>query len=59
MALIKMVTGYQTILMNKEINKFGKWIHIGYSWKGFGLGFRIDRYSLNIDFLWFWFGIEF
>jgi hypothetical protein len=45
--------------MNKEFDVKGKWISIGYNWKGFGLGFRIDRYSTNIDFLWFWIGIEY
>jgi len=34
------------------------WLYIGMS-KGFGLGFRIDRYHINIDFLWFWVGFEF
>jgi hypothetical protein len=45
--------------MNKTYNIKSKWINIGYSFKGIGLGFRIDRYSLNIDFLFFWFGVEF
>lgn len=45
--------------MNKEIKIKNSWIHIGYSRHGFGLGFRIDKYSLNIDFLFFWIGIEF
>jgi hypothetical protein len=44
--------------MNKEFNIKGKWVHVGYS-KGFGLGFRIDRYQFSIDFLWFWFSIEY
>jgi hypothetical protein len=34
------------------------WVSLGYS-KGFGIGFRIDPYMLNIDLLWFWFSIEF
>lgn len=46
--------------MNKEYEiKKGTWVHIGYSWKGFGLGFRIDRYHFNIDLLWFWLSVEY
>ena len=48
-------TGY----MNKEYRiKDRYWVQVGYS-KGFGLGFRIDRYSANIDFLWFWISLEY
>lgn len=47
------------MVMNKEFRvKNRYWVHIGYSWRGFGLGFRIDRYHINIDFLWFWFSVE-
>jgi hypothetical protein len=45
--------------MIKEYNiKKRYWVRVGWS-KGFGLGFRIDRYQFNIDFLWFWFSIEY
>jgi hypothetical protein len=45
--------------MTKEYRiKNRYWIILGYS-KGFGLGFRIDRYSINLDFLWFWISVEF
>jgi hypothetical protein len=45
--------------MNKEYRIKDKyWLSVGYS-KGFGLGFRFDRYHANIDFLWFWINIEF
>lgn len=45
--------------MTKSIAVGKYWISFGYSWPGFGLGFRIDRYSFSIDFLWFWLGIEY
>ena len=48
-------TGY----MHKEIQIKRLWVNFGYSFKGIGLGFRIDKYHLNVDFLFFWFGIEF
>ena len=38
-------------------NRGNRWISWGYS-KRFGLGFSIDKYSINIDFLCFWIGIE-
>ena len=46
-------------MMNREIRVKRFWVHIGFNLKGFGLGFRIDKYSANIDFLWFWIGIEY
>lgn len=45
--------------MNKTFNIKDKWVHVGYYWKGFGLGFRIDKYNLSIDFLFFWISVEF
>jgi len=32
--------------------------HAGYNLQRLGLGISIDRYSFNIDFLFFWFSIE-
>jgi hypothetical protein len=40
----------------QKIQKY--WIHYGFSWKRFAIGISIDTYSLNIDFLFFWFGME-
>ena len=45
--------------MNKEVQVFGKWVSFGYSFKGFGLGFRISTWDFNLDLGFFWFGIEF
>jgi hypothetical protein len=41
-----------------EIKFKNTWIHYGGSFKRIGLGFNIDSYSINIDFLWFWVSIE-
>jgi hypothetical protein len=38
-------------------NRGNRWISWGYG-KRFGLGFSIDRHSINIDFLCFWIGLE-
>ena len=38
-------------------NRSNLWISWGYG-KRFALGFSIDKYSINIDFLCFWVGIE-
>lgn len=58
MALIKTDIGLRTTKMNKDIQVFNKWIHVGYSWRSFGLGFRFSQYNIDVDFLWFWIGIE-
>jgi len=42
----------------KEIKVFGKWISFGYG-KLFGIGFEVDKYHFNINFLCFWFTLEF
>ena len=45
--------------MHKEM-KLGKfWFSYGYSFKRFGIGFNIDKYHMDIDLVFFWFGIEF
>ena len=33
--------------MNKEFRVFDKWISIGFSFRGFGLGFRISKWSFT------------
>lgn len=45
--------------MNKEFRVFDKWVSIGYSFKGFGLGFRISKWSFDMDLGFLWIGIEF
>jgi len=38
--------------------KLGKsWIHIGYG-KRIAFGFSVDMFSISIDFLCFWVGVE-
>jgi hypothetical protein len=37
----------------------GLHFHAGYSLKRLAFGISIDRYSLNIDFAFFWLSIEF
>ena len=40
--------------------KVGKWwLSYGYSFRRVGFGFSIDRYSLQIDLIFFWVGLEF
>ena len=43
--------------MIKEYYVNRKSISFGYS-KRFGIGISIDKYTFNIDFLCFWFAIE-
>lgn len=47
------------LVMHKEISIGKLWISYGYSFKRFGLGFTIDKYHMDIDLVFFWFGIEF
>ena len=42
-----------------ERRLFGRWINYGYTVQRFALGVSVDRYSFSIEFLFFWFGIEF
>ena len=42
----------------KEAKVLNHWINFGYSFKRIGLGFSLDKYALNIDFIFFWFGVE-
>lgn len=47
--------------MNKEISLSKKrhlWVHFGYG-KRIALGFSMDKYGVQADFLCFWFGMEF
>jgi len=41
-----------------EVKFKNTWIHYGGSFKRFGIGFNFDRYSINLDLLWFWVSIE-
>lgn len=41
-----------------SIHSAGHRFHAGYSFARLGFGISIDRYSFNIDFLFFWFSIE-
>lgn len=43
----------------KEVEVLNHWINFGYSFKRIGLGFSLDKYALSIDFIIFWFGVEF
>jgi len=43
----------------KDFKFLGQWISLGYSFKRIGFGFSIDKYALQLDFLFFWFGWEF
>ena len=41
-----------------EIRFKNTWVNYGYSIRRLALGFSIDRYSITINFLWFWISIE-
>jgi len=43
----------------KEIKLLGHWVSFGYSFTRVAFGFSLDKYSLQVDFLFFWFGVEF
>lgn len=46
-------------MASKEV-KIGKyWFYFGYNFKHVGLGFRIDRWTIQVDLIFFWFGWEF
>ncbi len=41
-------------------HKLGKWWFVcGINWKRFAIGFSISKYSLDIDLIFVWVGIEF
>ena len=42
-----------------EKNFFSKWIVVGYSFRRIAFGFSIDKYHMDIDLIFVWFGIEF
>ena len=44
--------------MHKEAKVLNKWVSFGYSFKQFSLGFTIDKYHMNADFVFFWVGVE-
>jgi hypothetical protein len=44
--------------MNKEFKVGKKWVSIGASKRRFAIGFAISPWSIDIDFLWFWIGVE-
>lgn len=33
-------------------------VGVGLSWSSFGLGFKIDKYTISWDFLWIYGGVE-
>ena len=35
------------------------WISVGYDPRRIALGFNVDRFNANIDFLWFWVTLEY
>jgi len=45
--------------MYKEIKVLNLWVTWGFSFKRIALGFQLDTYHFDIDFLFFWIGIEF
>jgi hypothetical protein len=46
--------------MYKEIQLSKRsYLTVGYSPTRFALGFSVDKYSISIDFLFFWISIEF
>lgn len=46
-------------MKSKEI-KIGKsWVGLGLSFNRFGVGICIDRYHIDIDFIFFWISWEF
>jgi len=44
--------------MHKEIKIKNTWVRYGGSFKRFGLGIVIERYAIQIDFIWFWVMVE-
>jgi len=44
--------------MHKELSVGTTWIHYGYSFKRFALGFSIDKWHMDIDLVFFWIGVE-
>jgi len=44
--------------MYRETKIKNTWVFYGGSFKRFGLGFSIERYSINIDLCWVWIMIE-
>jgi hypothetical protein len=45
--------------MNKEFRVANRYVSVGWSWRGFGLGFRISKWSFDLDLGFLWIGIEF
>lgn len=45
-------------MASKEIKFKGIYTYFGISKSGFGIGFRVDKYSLSIDLGPFWIGVE-
>jgi len=43
----------------KEIRIGKSWISFGYYLRSIGLGFHIDRHTLDIEFLFLWIAVQF
>jgi hypothetical protein len=35
------------------------WLGVGFAPRRIALGFSVDRFNANIDFLWFWISLEY
>ena len=35
------------------------WLSVGFAPRRIGLGFHVDRFCINVDFLWFWVTLEY
>lgn len=44
--------------MSKEKKILGKWVLYGFSFRRFGIGFHVDRYSIGLDFIFVWVTVE-
>lgn len=44
--------------MHKELKVRTTYIHYGYSFSRFALGFSIDKWHMDIDLFFFWVGVE-
>jgi len=44
--------------MNKELTTKNFWFHAGYSFKRFSLNITIHQNGMELDFIFFWVGVE-
>jgi hypothetical protein len=35
------------------------WVGVGFNPRRIALGFSVDRFNANVDFLWFWVSLEY